>query len=78
MAEYRNYVIYEMPAGACSPPTATPGNSEHQAGVAIDFTQDGQILDSNAELFHWLEEHAEDYGLFNLPSEAWHWSTTGN
>ena len=78
VAEYRNYVIYEMPAGACSPPTATPGNSEHQAGLAIDFTQDGQILDSDAELFHWLEEHAEDYGLFNLPSEAWHWSTTGN
>lgn len=73
----RNYAIYEAPASSCSPPTATPGNSEHQAGLAVDFTVDGAILDWSSPGFQWLKEHADDYGLLNLPSEAWHWSTTG-
>ncbi len=75
---HRHRVIYEVPSSACSPPTATPGNSEHQQGLAIDFTDNGSILDRSSDGYLWLVEHAEDYGLINLPSEAWHWSTTGN
>ncbi len=75
---HRQYVIYEAPSSSCSPPTATPGNSQHQQGLAIDFTQDGAILGSSSEAFHWMVENAADYGLINLPSEAWHWSTTGS
>ncbi len=78
VAEHQRRVIYEVPAGSCSPPTATPGNSEHQLGLAIDFTEDGVILDRNSAVYAWLDEHAEAYGLINLPSEAWHWSTTGS
>ena len=74
----QHYAIYEAPASSCSPPTATPGNSEHQAGLAVDFTHNGSILDWGSPGFQWLKEHAEDYGLQNLPSEAWHWSTTGH
>ena len=33
-----NYAIYEMPASQCSPPTAKPGASMHEKGLAIDFT----------------------------------------
>ena len=33
-----NYAIYQMPASACSPPTARPGTSMHEQGLAIDFT----------------------------------------
>jgi hypothetical protein len=28
--------------------------------------------------FDWLESHAAGYGLYNLPSEPWHWSTDGS
>ncbi len=78
VAAWTHHVVHEVPAGACSPPTATPGNSEHQLGLAIDFTEGGAILTRSSPGFAWLVEHAEDYGLFNLPSEPWHWSTTGH
>jgi hypothetical protein len=78
VAAWMQYVIYEMPAGACSPPTATAGNSQHEVGLAIDFTENGQILTADSPAFLWLSEHAAEYGLLNLPSEPWHWSTTGS
>ena len=28
--------------------------------------------------YKWLSAHASQYGLYNLPSEPWHWSTNGN
>ncbi len=72
------YAIFEMPAGECSPPTARPGRSQHELGLAIDFTQNGAILSSGSAGFAWMQAHAAEYGFFNLPSEAWHWSTTGS
>ena len=27
--------------------------------------------------YQWLAANASHYGLFNLPSEPWHWSVTG-
>ncbi|MEL6982806.1 MAG: D-alanyl-D-alanine carboxypeptidase family protein, partial [Actinomycetota bacterium] len=35
------YAIYRMPSGQCSPPTARPGSSQHERGLAIDFTYNG-------------------------------------
>src|SRR4029077_2450992 len=32
------YAIYAMPSYQCSPPTAPPGASMHERGLAIDFT----------------------------------------
>lgn len=72
------YAIYEMPAGQCSPPTARPGTSRHEQGLAIDFNCDGRSISSHSSpCFRWLADHAGSYGLRNLPSEPWHWSTDG-
>jgi LAS superfamily LD-carboxypeptidase LdcB len=74
-----NYAIYEMPASQCSPPTAIPGTSMHEQGLAIDFTcNDGGTVSSGDECWDWLQANAVGYGLYNLPSEPWHWSTNGN
>jgi LAS superfamily LD-carboxypeptidase LdcB len=73
-----DYAIYEMPSSQCSPPTARPGTSMHEQGLAIDFTcNGGGTVSSGDTCFVWLSNHAADYGLYNLPSEAWHWSTNG-
>jgi peptidoglycan hydrolase CwlO-like protein len=72
------YAIYYMPASQCSPPTARPGTSMHERGLAIDFSCNGggAIIYGNS-CWNWLAAHADEYGLYNLPSEPWHWSTTG-
>jgi LAS superfamily LD-carboxypeptidase LdcB len=69
----------------CRVPTARPGTSEHEKGLAVDFTYNGQTICfprpgsqcSGNPAFDWLKANAHRYGLKNLPSEAWHWSTTG-
>jgi probable HAF family extracellular repeat protein len=72
------YAIYMMPASQCSPPTARPGTSMHERGLAIDFSCDGELIRERSNpCFVWLAEHAASYGLWNLPSERWHWSTNG-
>jgi probable HAF family extracellular repeat protein len=73
------YAIYQMPAGRCSPPTARPGSSMHERGLAIDFSCDGLLIRSRANrCYRWLAANASRHGLYNLPSEAWHWSTNGS
>ena len=67
------------PASACSPPTAKPGSSMHEQGLAIDFTNDGSLIQSRSSAaFKWLSANAQRFGFHNLPSEAWHWSVNGN
>lgn len=73
-----HYDIYEKPASACRPPTARPGFSMHERGLAIDFTQNGRTLNRSSSGFAWLKANAATYGFYNLPSEPWHWSTNGN
>ena len=66
------------PPSACSPPTARVGSSLHEQGLAIDFTNNGRLISSRSDpAFVWLSANAGSYGLRNLPSEPWHWSTTG-
>lgn len=73
-----DYAIWEMPASQCRPPTARPGTSQHERGLAIDFTADGRLIRSRSTpAFQWLAANAASYGFYNLPSEPWHWSTTG-
>jgi peptidoglycan hydrolase CwlO-like protein len=72
-----NYAVYHAPASSCRPPTAKPGTSMHERGLAIDFTQGGSTLTRGSSGYHWLKAHGAGYGLHNLPSEPWHWSTTG-
>lgn len=71
--------IYEMPSSECSPPTARPGNSMHEIGLAVDFTYNGTTISNrNSAAFRWLADNADIYGLHNLPSEPWHWSLNGS
>jgi peptidoglycan hydrolase CwlO-like protein len=72
------YAIYEMPSYQCSPPTARPGNSMHEQGLAIDFTCSGGSIVAGGSCDNFLKSTADDYGLYNLPSEIWHYSTNGN
>jgi LAS superfamily LD-carboxypeptidase LdcB len=67
-----------MPASYCSPPTARPGTSMHEQGLAIDFTVGGTTIGYGSAAYDWLQAHAADYGLFNLAGEPWHYSTNGN
>lgn len=63
----------------CTVPTAPPGSSMHEQGLAIDFTSNGQVIQSQSHpAFKWLDANAASYGYYNLPSEPWHWSTNGN
>lgn len=73
-----SYAIWHMPASQCSPPTARPGTSMHERGLAVDFTCNGGSITSRGNpCFVWLRNNAASYGLYNLPSEPWHWSTNG-
>jgi hypothetical protein len=74
-----HYDIYEKPAGSCHPPTARPGQSMHEQGLAIDFTYNGSVIHGRDNAgYRWLKSNAARFGFYNLPSEAWHWSVNGN
>lgn len=74
-----NYAIYQMPPDQCSPPTAIPGRSKHEQGLAVDFaTSSGTIQSRSDPAFRWLAANAGRFGFVNLPSEPWHWSVDGS
>ena len=66
--------VFLAPSSACSPPTARPGRSLHERGLAVDFRN---CSTRSTVCYRWLSANAHRYGLFNLPSEPWHWSATG-
>ena len=68
------YAIYQMPSSSCSPPTARPGTSQHEVGLAIDFDN----CRYGSPSYNYLKGNASRFGFYNLPSESWHWSTTGS
>jgi septal ring factor EnvC (AmiA/AmiB activator) len=73
-----NYAIYYAPPSFCNPPTAIPGTSMHERGLAVDFScNGGGAIRRGNECWNFLAAHANDYGLYNLPDEPWHWSTNG-
>lgn len=73
------WAIWRRPSYQCRPPTARPGRSMHERGLAVDFVHNGRSVNSRSSTaFRWLNANAAAYGLFNLPSEPWHWSTNGN
>lgn len=70
--------VYDAPAKSCATPTARPGYSNHQMGLAIDFSSNGSTIRSKSSPgFIWLNTNAINYGLKNFPDEAWHWSVDG-
>ena len=72
-----DYDIHQRPANECQPPTARPGNSMHEKGLAIDFATGANGLSRATIGYRWLVLNARTYGLYNLASEPWHWSTNG-
>jgi len=73
-----DYAIWYMPPDACRPPTARPGASMHERGLAIDFQANGSFINSRSNPgYIWLAANAGRFGFINLPSEPWHWSVSG-
>jgi len=73
-----DYAIWYMPADGCRPPTARPGYSMHERGLAIDFQANGSFINTHSNPgFVWLAANAGRFGFVNLPSEPWHWSVSG-
>ncbi|MBY5164174.1 D-alanyl-D-alanine carboxypeptidase family protein, partial [Salsipaludibacter albus] len=78
--------IYDSPASSCRIPTAIPGRSMHERGLAIDFSYNGQTLCFGSgprgcrgnRAFDWLAANAAEFGLQGSSVEAWHWSLNGN
>lgn len=69
------FSVFEKASSTCSPPTARPGRSMHERGLAIDFKN---CSSRETACFRWLAANAARYGFYNLPSEPWHWSVNGN
>lgn len=65
--------VYNASPSSCRIPTARPGQSMHERGLAIDFRSCWR----GSACFTWLANNAASYGFYNLPSESWHWSTNG-
>lgn len=63
----RLYAAYKNGTGNLA---AKPGTSNHESGLAIDFA-------NTPGAWAWLKKNSEKFGLKNLPSEPWHYSTTG-
>lgn len=58
---------------------AQPGFSNHQMGLAVDYSSTGGLIESRGTAaFQWLKNNAANYGFKNLPDEPWHWSIDGN
>lgn len=67
--------VHESPAESCTVPTAIPGRSLHERGLAIDFNENGEALSGEAAA--WLAANVGRYGLcIGVPGENWHASTT--
>ena len=61
--------IYEADAMSCKVPTARPGHSNHEAGLAVDWHRDG---------WGWLESNAHRFGFTaTVPGEPWHYARGG-
>ncbi|SNQ50150.1 D-alanyl-D-alanine carboxypeptidase (fragment) [Frankia canadensis] len=66
--------VWREPAAACSPPTAIPGTSRHELGLAVDFSSPTPLA------YFWLATNAPRFGLHPLVdgSEPWHFSVDGH
>lgn len=77
--------VWTSPPSSCRVPTARPGTSMHERGLAIDFTYQGRTICFpnppsrcyGNPAFDWLQANASRFGLQGLSSEAWHYSTNG-
>ncbi len=68
---------------------AKPGTSNHQLGIAIDFSDIYSSVGGHAgqcspkqtsatASYKWLDQNAANFGIKQYCAEAWHWSPTGS
>ncbi len=69
--------VYTSPSSDCRIPTAKPGTSMHEQGLAIDFHRSGSTIRSGSAPYNWLTRNAAAHGYINFPLESWHWSVNG-
>lgn len=68
-----DYAIWQMPSMQCHPPTAIPGTSQHEQGLALDLS--GYAYGNG--IFNSTQRAAADprVGFVNnVPTEPWHWA----
>lgn len=68
-----DYAIYQMDSMSCKPPTAKPGTSAHERGMAVDLS--GYAYGNG--IFNATQKAASDprVGFVNnVPTEPWHWA----
>lgn len=57
---------------------AEPGYSEHNIGLAVDFSAKGYSFFSDSPEHKWLLENAHKYGFIkSFKSESWHYRYLG-
>jgi LAS superfamily LD-carboxypeptidase LdcB len=79
---YRDYAGQVDVHGRKPHLAATPGNSNHGWGLAVDMAVGGW----NGEVFRWLQANAHRYGWHHPPwaridgskPEPWHWEYGGS
>lgn len=60
-------------------PAKPPGLSMHEWGLAIDLSCNGaKFTEAPAACRDWVRANAGRFGIQNLPSEPWHWSSNGS
>ncbi|HSH59515.1 MAG TPA: M15 family metallopeptidase [Acidimicrobiales bacterium] len=60
-------------------PANPPGLSMHEWGLAIDLSCNGaKFKEAPAACRDWVRASAGKFGIQNLPSEPWHWSSNGS
>ncbi|MDF1496157.1 M15 family metallopeptidase [Caproiciproducens sp. CPB-2] len=86
-AFYKTGISYEDAVSEAARSVAPPGTSEHITGLAIDVN--GVLEDfGGTKEFHWLSEHAQDYGFIlrypkdkqditHIKYESWHFRYVG-
>jgi len=78
---FRSYETQQGIYAGCSPncggKVAKPGNSNHERGLAIDFTYKGSLVSKGDPVYKWLKKNGATYGFINYPAEDWHWSMSG-
>lgn len=71
--------IYTAPASSCRVPTARPGSSNHELGLAMDMRDMcfPRATCAGNQRYDWLVANAAKWGIKKLSTEAWHWSVDG-
>ena len=70
---------------SCRVPTAKPGSSQHERGLAVDWGTGGKTFcfgsancpAGSNPAWDWMMANASKYGFYKLKTEAWHFSTSG-